>query len=46
MFEPYRTGYIQVDDIHHVYYACYGKKQGKPILLFMVVQVMAFPMIC
>lgn len=34
MFEPYRTGYIQVDDIHHVYYACYGKEQGKPIFAF------------
>lgn len=34
MFEPYRTGYIQVDEIHQVFYACYGKDKGKPIFAF------------
>lgn len=34
MLEPYRTGYIKVDDIHLVFYACYGKEEGKPIFVF------------
>ena len=34
MIEPFITGYLQVDDIHHIYYACYGEEKGKPIFVF------------
>lgn len=34
MVEAYRTGYLAVDDIHQVFYACYGEEQGKPIFVF------------
>lgn len=34
MLKPYKTGYIRPDNIHQVYYACYGNTQGKPIFTF------------
>lgn len=34
MVESYRTGYLPVDEIHQVYFACYGEEWGKPIFLF------------
>ena len=32
--DSYKSGYIQVDFLHKLYYACYGNKNGKPIMLF------------
>lgn len=34
MTAPYKTGYLQVDNIHNIYYACYGNKHGASIFVF------------
>src|ERR1700728_536478 len=30
---PYDTGYLQVSDIHHIYYAQFGNPHGMPIVV-------------
>lgn len=32
--EPFRSGYLKVDDIHSVYFECYGNPYGKAIFIF------------
>ena len=31
--EPYQEGYLQVTDLHEIYYAQFGNPQGKPVLV-------------
>lgn len=32
-FEPYRTGYLNVSDIHRIYYEESGNPNGKPAVV-------------
>ena len=34
MIKSYRKGYLKVDDIHSIYFECYGVPQGKTVFIF------------
>lgn len=33
MGDPYNKGYLVVDNLHKIYYSCWGEKTGQPLLL-------------
>ncbi len=31
--EPFKTGYLKVDDVHEIWYALFGNPEGKPVIV-------------